>query len=93
MTKTGTITKGITALLLCGALATGALTIGAPLINQLAYKWSLNQKYWGTTEGQKDAVREATYSTLCPTWRDAGWWEKNVQRRNLSWCADYLDRL
>lgn len=93
MTKTDKISKGITALLLCGALATGALTLGAPVLNQMTYKWSLNNKYWGTTESQMTDVRNSTYSKVCPNWRDASWWGKNVQLRNFSWCEDYLDKL
>lgn len=37
--------------------------------------------------------RKRNSKNLCPAWRDASWFGRNVTYRDLSWCADYIERL
>jgi hypothetical protein len=41
----------------------------------------------------RKSSRERNFQNLCPDWRDANWFGRNVTERNLSWCADYVERL
>lgn len=52
-----------------------------------------NQKYWGTTDAQRGAVREQVFRTVCADWAKGNFWERHVINRNQTWCADYLKRL
>lgn len=52
-----------------------------------------NQKYWGTTDAQRDAVHEQVFKTVCADWAKLNIWEKYVINRNQTWCSDYLKRL
>ncbi|ANL47572.1 hypothetical protein AMC87_CH02907 [Rhizobium phaseoli] len=52
-----------------------------------------NQYFWGTTDAQRDFIRERVFRTFCDDWKEKNFWERNISFRDRKWCDGYVDRL